>query len=119
MSNFKTYSVGYGLSVLLTLLAFGGVLMHNQNGHVFPTHIQLYVGFTVLAVAQLIVQLYFFLHVGKGQNKHWNSVILGLTLFIVTVVVAGTLWIMQNLKVNGMHNSPYIQNQINAEHSND
>lgn len=118
MSTVKSYITGYVLSILLTLAAFGMMELHTQTQHAFPTHSALAVGFITLALAQLLVQLYFFLHMGRGQNKHWNAVALGFALFIVAVVVGGTLWIMQNLQHNQMQNN-FINGQVDAQHGND
>jgi|SRR6185437_4565615 len=118
-TTLKTYTLGYALSIALTLLAFGGFILHQQTGHVFPSHLELYVGFTVLAVAQLLVQLYFFLHAGKGQNRHWNLGLLAFTFFIITVLVVGTLWIMHNLKENAMQGTPFINNNVSAQYEDD
>src|ERR1700685_2325114 len=113
MSTITSYITGYALSVLLTLAAFGLLVEHIHTGHTFPTHPELMVGFIALAVAQLLVQLFFFLHVGRGQNRHWNAVALGFALFIVAVIVGGTMWIMANLQQN-MVQSTFINGQINV-----
>jgi cytochrome o ubiquinol oxidase operon protein cyoD len=117
MSSIKSYVVGYIFSIALTLGAFGLMVLHNYNHHLFPTHFQLTFGFITLAVVQLLIQLFFFLHVGRGQNRHWNAVALGFALFVVAVVAGGTLWIMSNLR----HNMPsnFIGNTITAQNSND
>ena len=118
MSKLTSYIVGFALSLAFTLLAVGGILVHEQTQHQFPTHPELRLLFVVLAVAQLAVQLGFFLHVGRGQNKHWNAVVLGFALFIITIVVGGTLWIMNNLQQK-MVNNTFLNNQINVTQEND
>ena len=118
MSTVKTYITGYIFSIALTLAAFGMLLWHISTGHTFPTHTMLTAGFISLALAQLLVQLFFFLHVGRGQNKHWNAVALGFTLFIVVVVVGGTLWIMNNLQ-HAMTVDTFLNGQVTAQNEND
>ena len=120
MSTLKTYITGYALSIALTLAAFGLLAWHSATGHVFPTHAMLAVGFISLAVLQLLVQLFFFLHVGRGQNKYWNAAALGFAFFIIAVLVGGTLWIMANLQ-HGMSaaQDTYLNGQITVQNEND
>ncbi len=113
-----TYITGYALSILCTLLAFGLLKWHIATQHFFPSHTALTLGFISLALMQLVVQLFFFLHVGRGRDRHWNAVALCFALFIVTVLVGGTLWIMQNLQHGQMQNN-FIDNNITAQNSND
>jgi len=53
-----------------------------------------------LAVAQLWVQLIYFLHVGSEQKPRWHAITLGFAAFIVIVLVGGSIWIMNHLKQN-------------------
>lgn len=97
MTDKQSYILGFGLSILLTFLAAGGYWLHAFTAHTFPTHEMLRIIFVALAVAQLGVQLVFFLHVGKERSAHWRVIALGFALFAVAVLVGGTLWIMSNL----------------------
>lgn len=45
--------------------------------------------------------------------------VLGFALFIIALVVGGTLWIMSNVQHNMKQGSPYINNEIKAQNSND
>lgn len=119
MSTIKSYITGYLLSILLTFASFGILLLHFHTHHTFPTHQWLTVAFVTFAILQLLIQLFFFLHVGKGQNKHWNVAVLGFALFVVCILVGGTLWIMNNLQAMSMQRSPYINNQITVQNEND
>ena len=113
---------GVCLSVTCTLAAFGLLLLHIHTGHTFPTHQELAVAFILLAIVQLAIQLFFFLHVGRGEDRHWNATALGFALFIVAILVGGTLWIMQNLQqhmTNTMQNGTFINGQVNVVDEND
>jgi cytochrome o ubiquinol oxidase subunit IV len=101
MSNLISYIIGYALSLLLTFLAVGAYGLHQLNQHTSPSHELLAVIFVILAVAQLLVQLFFFLHLGR-RDSHSNAVAFGFAAFVLVVFVGGTLWIMQNLRHN-MH----------------
>jgi cytochrome o ubiquinol oxidase operon protein cyoD len=50
-----------------------------------------------LAVVQLFVQLYFFLHMGDESKPRWNLMAFLFMLLVLVIVVFGSLWIMKNL----------------------
>lgn len=55
-----------------------------------------------VAFVQAIVQLVFFMQVGLESKPHWVSISLLFTVFVILIVVGGSLWIMQNLDYNLM-----------------
>lgn len=103
MKKIYSYILGFALSVILTLIAFGINGIHAASGHRFPTHEQILPTIVALALAQLVVQLVFFLHVGQGDKPRWKLVAFFLTAVIVVILVGGTLWIMQNLRYGHEH----------------
>jgi cytochrome o ubiquinol oxidase operon protein cyoD len=119
MSTTTSYITGFISSVLLTLAAFFLFQLHLATHHAFPTHVELRVLFVILAVTQMLVQLVCFLHVGRRQNNHYNSVALGFALFVVFVIVGGSLWIMANLNTNAALSGTYINNLVNVQNEND
>jgi cytochrome o ubiquinol oxidase operon protein cyoD len=50
------------------------------------------------------VQVVFFLHIGRGT--HWKATSFFFMLFVVAIVVVGSIWIMNNLNYNMMDMSP-------------
>ena len=106
-TTFRTYIIGFSLSVILTTLAY---LLVTQ--HVFTSTI-LISAIIVLALVQLVVQLIFFLHLGKGSNSRWNIVIFLSTIGIIFIVVTGSIWIMNHLNRNmtPKEMNQYVQNQ--------
>src|SRR3546814_4114560 len=61
-------SIGFVLSVILTLIPFVVVMKGFLSGW-------LLVGLLVaFAIGQLLVQLVFFLHMGKGSDSRWNLI---------------------------------------------
>ena len=90
----KSYMIGFALSIALTLGAFYIVAYH-----ALPS-LQLYVVITLLAIAQLFVQLVFFMHLSKDSKARWNVVSFVFSLVVVLILVLGTLWIMYNLYEN-------------------
>lgn len=92
-----SYLFGFVLSVVLTLASFGVVM----SGKV-PHHLMM-PGIIVFGVAQLVVQLKYFLHMGTSPSQRNNLAIMLFTLLILAIVVVGSLWVLHNMNVNMMH----------------
>ena len=54
----------------------------------------------VLAIAQIGVHLVFFLHITTGPDNVNNVLALAFGVFIVFLLIVGSLWIMYNLNQN-------------------
>ncbi len=91
-----SYAVGFGISLLLTVLSFGAVMAG------LVPHGSILGAITVLAVVQLLVQLVFFLHLGAAPEQRNNTVIFTLTALLIATIVGGSLWVMHNANVNMM-----------------
>lgn len=98
MKTLRAYSMGFGLSIFFTLLAFGLVWYHMQNEHIFPSHEIMVPLLIALAVLQLFVQLVFFLHLGQEEKPRWNSIVFAFAAFVVIILVGGSIWIMNHLE---------------------
>jgi cytochrome o ubiquinol oxidase operon protein cyoD len=92
-----SYQVGFFFSIILTLIAFLLVYLHINSDHAMFSHQFLTVAIFDLAVVQLIVQAVFFLHLNTHSSARWNMIVFLFTGLVVFTVVAGSLWIMQNL----------------------
>ena len=103
--SFQGYLVGYVASVLLTLGSFVAV----QSSALTPSSVTAAV--TVLAIAQMLVHLIFFLHINTSPNQRTNILAFAVTMFIVIVIVAGSLWIMAHLESNMMPAGKLMQMQ--------
>lgn len=97
-AGYKSYIIGFILSIITTLLAYFFVV-----NELWSTDILIYLVLAI-AVVQLVVQMVFFLHLGRGSR--WKAVTFYFTLLVVIIVVVGTIWIMNNLDYNMMHMSP-------------
>ena len=95
-ATISSYVIGFALSVVLTLTAYVLVVQHLLTGKALMAAI---VG---LAIVQLIVQLFFFLHLHRESKPRWNLVVFMFMLLILLIVVIGSLWIMHNLDYNMM-----------------
>lgn len=90
------YITGFVLSVLLTLAAYFLVTENAFGGGVLIAAI---VG---LAVLQVFVQMFFFLHLGREPHPRWKLAAFSFMLLVLGIVVGGSLWIMSNLDYNMM-----------------
>jgi cytochrome o ubiquinol oxidase operon protein cyoD len=96
--KYISYFVGFGLSIATTLLAYFFVV-----NKLLPKEMLIYVVMAI-AVVQLVVQLVFFLHLGRGNR--WKVATFVFAAIVVLVVVVGSLWIMHNLDYNMMQMTP-------------
>ena len=87
----RTYLVGLFLALVLTAIPFGAVAFH-----LLPTVATVAV-IAVAAVAQVLVHLRFFLHIDFRSTPGDNLAALVFTLFLICVMVGGSLWIMFDL----------------------
>lgn len=87
----KTCATGFALSLVLTFAAFGLVMTG-----ALPRGATVACLF-VAAIAQILVQLHYFLHLDRSSAMHWNLMSLLFTAFIVFLFVGGSLWIMYGL----------------------
>ncbi len=86
-----SYVTGFGLSIILTLMAYLAVQQGWAKGEV------LVFGIVGLALVQMVIQFYFFLHLGQEAKPRWNLQFLFITAGIIAMVVLGSLWIMYHL----------------------
>jgi len=97
------YTIGLVLAVILTATSFWVANTSLLWGPGVP------LGLAVLAIAQMGVHLVFFLHITTGPDNTNNVLALAFGVLIVTVVIAGSLWIMANLN-NNMMPPPELMN---------
>lgn len=90
-----TYSTGFLLSILLTLFAYAVAVNDTLRDKMSPPLIA--VTLSALASVQLIVQLFFFLHLGNESKPRWKLVSFIFAFIILFIIVGGSLWIMFDL----------------------
>ena len=94
--SFKTYMIGFLLSVVLTAIPFWlvmtGALPAATTGLII----------TAFAVVQIVVHMIFFLHMNHKSEGGWNMLALIFTIVVVVIAVAGSVWVMYHLNVNMM-----------------
>jgi cytochrome o ubiquinol oxidase operon protein cyoD len=89
--TFKSYKIGFFSSLVLTSISFCLVLTNIISNYI------LFVTISLLALAQAIIQLRFFLHVGEEPKPQWESISFYFMVGILLIIVLGTLWIMHDL----------------------
>lgn len=93
--TYLTYIAGFVLSVMLTLVAYVLVVQGALSNRLVTGAI------VALAVCQFLVQVVFFLHLGRERKPRWNLMVFGFMLMVLFILVLGTLWIMNNLDYHG------------------
>lgn len=97
-ASVTTYSIGFALSIVLTLAAY---LLVRHSASMLSYGVLVFAILT-LAVVQLLIQLQFFIHLGHESKPRWNKLIFLFMLLVVLIVVVGSLWIMSNLNYHTM-----------------
>lgn len=106
----SSYVTGFVLSIALTLFAYFAVTNQLWDS----TWLLLIIA--GLAIVQLVVQLIFFLHLGRERGGSWRLVTFWFAVLVVAIVVVGSLWIMFNLNYNMMDMAPHEQAEYMHKH---
>ncbi|MEG1856942.1 MAG: cytochrome C oxidase subunit IV family protein, partial [Acinetobacter sp.] len=56
----------------------------------------------ITAIAQVLVQLVFFLHMNSSSEQRWNVIAFIYTILTIAVLLIGSVWIMNYLHSNMM-----------------
>ncbi|GGI97223.1 hypothetical protein GCM10010885_03470 [Alicyclobacillus cellulosilyticus] len=83
-----SHMVGFILSIVLTVAALWAVLARALHPGPLTTFI------LVLGVLQIVVQLFFFMHITESEGPPWHAWMLMLGFVFVVAIVAGSIWIM-------------------------
>lgn len=90
------YIIGFLASLALTMFAYVLVAGRILTGDT------LLLALGGLALVQMILQLFFFLHMADETRPRFRLVSFGFMTSIIVIVVAGSLWIMYHLNYNMM-----------------
>ena len=94
--NTKQYTIGFILSVILTVIPFGMVMAGGFGRGIVMAVI------AITAVAQVLVQLVYFLHIKSSSEQPWNVIAFIYTVLCIAVLLVGSVWIMNYLHYNMM-----------------
>jgi cytochrome o ubiquinol oxidase operon protein cyoD len=56
----------------------------------------------ITAIAQVLVQLVFFLHLNGSEQQRWDSIAFIYTILTIAILLIGSVWVMTNLHANMM-----------------
>lgn len=85
------YTKGFILSVVLTSIPF--ILVTRGMLSSMETVVAIF----GTGVAQILVHLYYFLHLNTSSKARWNLMAMLFALLIMILIVGGTIWIMYHL----------------------
>ncbi|MDB5175973.1 MAG: putative cytochrome ubiquinol oxidase chain cyoD [Candidatus Saccharibacteria bacterium] len=112
LGSYTAYTTGFILSLILTIGAYLAVTENLLSGNILVTAV---IG---LAILQLFVQMFFFLHLGRESKPRWNLVAFIFMVMVVFIVVIGSLWIMNNLDYHN-HLTPSEQDSYMHTRNNE
>ncbi|MEM1143079.1 MAG: cytochrome o ubiquinol oxidase subunit IV [Pseudomonadota bacterium] len=92
--SIKEYRNGLLLSLALTAVPFAMVMTGALSG---PAAVGVIL---VCAVAQVFVQLVFFLHMNTSSEQIWNVTSAVFVVVLVAILIIGSIWIMGHLNHN-------------------
>ncbi len=89
--SLKSYLTGFVLSLILTAIPFALVMSGAWSA---PAALA---GIFSAGLVQILVHLYYFLHLDASSAGRWNVLALIFTLLIMVLFIGGTIWIMSSL----------------------
>ena len=92
--SYKAYIIGFVLSVILTVIPFAMVMNDMASKQTILWSI------LVMAVVQVLVHLYYFLHLDTSPTQRWNMMTFVYTIVVVGTVIVGSIWIIINMHAN-------------------
>jgi cytochrome o ubiquinol oxidase operon protein cyoD len=93
-AELRSYLVGLGLAIVLTIASFWAVGTHLIYGP------GIVMAIVALAVAQMGIHLVFFLHLTSAPDNENNALALAFGVLIVGLLVFGSVWVMNHLNHN-------------------
>jgi|KBSMisStaDraftv2_1062788.scaffolds.fasta_scaffold43182_3 cytochrome o ubiquinol oxidase operon protein cyoD len=95
--SYRSYLVGFLLSVILTAIPFWLVMAHPiASAGVTAAFV------IVFAALQILVHTVCFLHVNSEAEGGWTLMAYIFTAILLIITIAGSLWIMYHLNSNMM-----------------
>ncbi|MDD0975216.1 cytochrome o ubiquinol oxidase subunit IV [Pseudomonas fontis] len=92
----KSYAIGFILSVILTVIPFGLVMYPS-----LPKDMTILI-VVAFAVIQIVVHLYYFLHLDTSPAQRSNVSAGLFTAVVIALLVGLSLWIMFSIHTNMM-----------------
>ncbi|KAA9383323.1 cytochrome o ubiquinol oxidase subunit IV [Neorhizobium galegae] len=105
--TFRSYMIGFALSVILTAIPFWLVMSGAIDSKLFTAFLVMGLG-----VIQIVVHMVYFLHMNPRSEGGWTMMALLFTLVLVGITLAGSLWVMHHLNTNMMPMSPEMMKNM-------
>lgn len=91
------YVTGFALSAVLTVIPFW-LVMSGVLGSPALTAVAV----LALGVAQIVVQMVYFLHMNSRSEGGWTLMAFVFTVIIIVIAVVGSIWVMHHLNIHMM-----------------
>jgi len=95
--TFKSYTIGFILSVILTAIPFWVVM-----DKVFAKSSTTAAVILTLAAVQIVVHMIYFLHMNTRVQAGWSMLAMIFTVVLVGILLTGSIWVMYHLNTNMM-----------------
>lgn len=92
--SITSYVIGFVLSLVLTIVPYYAVTRQVISNNT------LLLAILALAIMQMFVQIFFFLHLGRGPKPFYNIVFFVATAGMIVLVIGASILIMNNLYRN-------------------
>jgi cytochrome o ubiquinol oxidase operon protein cyoD len=103
-----SYVIGFVFSLAFTIIPYHLVVNNILTGQ------KLLVAILGIAIVQMFIQIFFFLHLGRGPKPFYNVVFFFATAGLIVIVVGASLFIMDNL-YRTMSPQEYVLKQAQKE----
>lgn len=90
--SLRGYIIGFLASVVLTVIPFW-LVMADVTGNSLVTALLI----MELGVAQILVHMYYFLHMNSSSQNGWTLMALIFTVVLVLITLIGSMWVMHHL----------------------
>ena len=87
----KQYVIGLIISIILTIIPFWMVMDGGFERQ------PLILTVVITAIAQVLVQLVFFLHLNSSSEQRWNLIAFIYTILTIAILIIGSIWVMDYL----------------------
>lgn len=105
--TFKSYMIGFVLSVILTAIPFWLVMADVLDNKIATVALIMIFGFV-----QIIVHMVYFLHMNTKSEGGWTMMALIFTIVVTMIALTGSLWVMHHLNTNMMTMSPEMMRNV-------
>ncbi|MEM6303895.1 MAG: cytochrome o ubiquinol oxidase subunit IV [Pseudomonadota bacterium] len=102
--SYRSYIIGFLLSVVLTVVPFWVVMGDVQVSLPWALVIIFSLG-----ALQIMVHVFYFLHVTVQAEEGWQAMSLLFTAVLLVIILAGSIWVMLHLNENMMPDHDVIE----------